>query len=284
MRTSCRAEANWLAVIALGTIMIASAFGACSLIVGPMPADAEPFDPPAVFTRWWAMMEACSGHSGDMAAVRWYRVPGSSFIHDGQSVGGFWRTPGNRIVLAEGGIDNGTLVRHEMLHALLQKLTHTRAHFFEACAPLVTCSKGCVGAEPWSPPTEDYVILPPDSLEIDSEAELLLPEADGERWLALTVTVRNTRGHAVVVASSGDARRPWTFSFHLQGPEGGLSTEYQADDSSRLFFQPYETKRWLYEFRVDSALTMYTVTTGSHLVRGGYARRWAGYDTVIVSR
>lgn len=53
-------------------------------------------------------------------------------------------------------------------------------------------------------------------------------------------------------------------------------------DSSALYFRPFETQQRLFEFRVESELTAYRVLPGTLLVQGGYAGRWAAYDTVMV--
>src|SRR4051812_12674298 len=47
------------------------AFAACDVSKSLLPADAETFEPPAVYTRWWRMTAACSGHERDMRAIRW---------------------------------------------------------------------------------------------------------------------------------------------------------------------------------------------------------------------
>ena len=230
------------------------------------------------------MTEACSGRSGDLSAVHWYRTPGSHIVRGEQAVGGYWNRYGNIIVIAEDGIERGSMVRHEMLHALLQSGGHPRPQFLGSCASLVLCKGICVQeAGPWQPPQNDYVVLPPDSLDIGSRAELLPPESDGQRWLALTVTVQNPRERAVLVAAPGDAVTPDTFSYDLRGPSGGISGSQGAADSSALFFQPFETKQWLFEFRVASDLSEYHITSGDYLVRGGYARQWSAYDTVAIS-
>ena len=265
------------------TLFVISGLAACRSATGPLPPNAEPFEPPAVYARWWAMTEACSGRSGNLAAVRWYRAPGSAVLLNGEPVAAFWGSRGNRIVLAEEQVDNGAGVRHEMLHALLQQRGHPRAEFLEACASVLDCPGVCAtDGGPWRPPRQDYVVLPPDSLDVDSEAKLLPPEADGQRWLAMQISVRNARDRAVVVAAPGDMVTPPTFAYDVRGPAGGISGADVASDSSTLFFRPHETKSRLFEFRVASELTPYRVPPGTHLVRGGYARLWAGYDTISV--
>ena len=283
MRLAIRQTASKLTPVGLTTLtvfVVVYSMAACSLMTAPLPPNAERFTPPAVFSRWWAMTEACSGRSGDLRAVSWYRVPRAQIALGDQSVAGYWSRNANRIVLAEPFIDDGATVRHEMLHALLQTGKHPRSQFLGACASLVG---GGGTTEPWRAPRIDYVILPPESLEVGSHAELLPPESDGQRWLALEVSVRNPRSSAVVVAAPGDPVTPPTFGYDLRGPSGGISGGEVATDSSSLFFQPFETKKWLLEFRVASDLSEYHVSPGSYLVRGGYARRWSAYETIGVS-
>jgi hypothetical protein len=276
----------------LGGLLVVCGLVACDLITGPLPPGAERFAPPAVYARWWAMTEACSGHSGDMAEVDWYRVPGSRFMRGGEWVGGYWNRYTNRIVLAEGGIEHGPMVRHEMLHALVRGDGHPRSQFLGNCASLVSCEGICVDdAGRWHLPRQDYVILPPESLGVISRAELLPRESDGERWFELTVTVRNGRGRPVLVATPDEWVIPRTFGYDLRGPSGGISSEQLAADSSTLFFQPFETRQYLFEFEVKSEpfdfktseVKKYHLSTGTYLVRGSYARRWTSYDTVAVS-
>jgi hypothetical protein len=258
---------------------------ACSLITGSLPAGTEPFVPPAVYTRWWVMTEACSGRSGDLGAVHWYRVPGSQFVDDGRVAAGAWNQSGNRILLAQKSLEQGPLVRHEMLHALLQSGRHPRSQFLGACASLVVCQGICLkDAGPWEAPRQDFVVLPPESLDVASRADLLPRESDGQRWFTLEVTVRNSRASAVVVAAPGDAVTPPTFGYDLLGPSGGTSGNEIATDSSTLFFQPLEAKQWLFEFRVTSDPSDYHVTPGMYLVRGAYARHWTAYDSIAVSQ
>jgi hypothetical protein len=205
-------------------------------------------------------------------------------MRDGQWVGGYWNRYTNRIVLVEIGIDRGPLVRHEMLHALLQTGGHPRSQFLAACASLVSCEEICIeDAGRWQLPRQDYVVLPPESLDVASRAELLPRESDGQRWFELEVSVRNPRARAVMVAAPGDPVTPPAFGFDLRGPSGGISGDDVATDSSTLFFQPFETKQWLFEFRVASDLSEYHISPGTYLVRGGYARRWSVYDTIAVS-
>ena len=261
------------------------AAAACDWAGAFLPADAERLDPPAVFARWWAMTEACSGRTGDLNDVRWYRVPGSTVEVDGRKVAGFWGSRGNRIVLPDERIDEGDVVRHEMLHALLQQAGHPREDFLEKCAPLVACAGTCVSdAGPWRAPVADYQVVSPEGLVVDSRAELLAREADGQRWVAVWITVRNPGTRAVRISATGEpGRPPSTFAIDVRGPTGTLRSNDFADDMSSLFFRANETRTRLFELRVASTLTGTRIPPGVHLLAGGYARRWSTYDTVVVA-
>ena len=88
-----------------------------------IPTGAVPLEAPAHFREWWASTEQCSGLTGSMDIIRWYVVPEvSSFETDiGEKVGLWIKTPTDAvIVLAESYADHELVVRHEMLHQLLQ--------------------------------------------------------------------------------------------------------------------------------------------------------------------
>ena len=278
-----------LAIALVGTIGMLS----CSSITPPLPPNAARFAPPAVYTRWWAMTEACSEHSRDLAAVQWYHVPGYLLHVNGQEASGYYSVNGNRIVLVDEMLDDGAGVRHEMLHALLGVGGHPRAQFLGACASIVDCQGSCVtDAGPWHAPST-FTVVPPDSIELASHATLQPPEADGQRWLALEISARNPLGRAVLVSVSPptgvppgsiSAESPRGFNYQVFGPLGGIASNMYVEDSSTVFFQPFETKQFLYEFRVDSDLTPHHIPPGQYSVRGGYAQLWAAAETIAVTR
>ena len=286
-RAASRTRSPWSMPVGLtlsAAFVVACGFAACNLITGPLPPNAERFAPPAVYARWWAMTEGCSGRSSNFGAIHWYSVPGSEFTRDGQPVAGYANRYTNRIVLAEATVEQGPIVRHEMLHAILREGGHPRSQFLDGCASLVHCQGICVkDAGSWQRPQENYVILPPESLDVASRAKLLPPESDGQRWLALDVTARNPRGRAVVVAAPGDPTTPATFGYDLRGPSGGISRNEIATDSSTLFFLPLETKQWLFEFRITSEPGDDHIPPGNYLIRGSYARNWSVHETIAVT-
>src|SRR5688500_4303804 len=130
----------------LPSAVAAVGLAACGSLVDPdLPTNAEQFSPPPVYARWWAMPQACSGLSGDLAFVSWHVVPGASTVPlNGQLVDGYWSGASNRIVIAEKARLAGGKVRHEMLHALIKARGHPRGKFLADCGGVVACPVPCV--------------------------------------------------------------------------------------------------------------------------------------------
>ena len=78
--------------------------------------DRRPFDPPPVSTERWYLTEGCSGRSGDLARIEWFLA--SSIDADGRPAKARWTEP-HQIVLVAGYETDERVVRHEMLHDLL---------------------------------------------------------------------------------------------------------------------------------------------------------------------
>ncbi|HJQ11408.1 MAG TPA: hypothetical protein VJ840_10300 [Gemmatimonadaceae bacterium] len=112
----------------------------CDRIVDPaLPGDAIRFTPPPVYAQWWTSTEACSGITGSLDAVEFYRIPNASTIPDKTygEVAAYWSPASNRIVLADFYEMQGQVVRHEMLHALLRVSGHPPEYFQGRCADVV---------------------------------------------------------------------------------------------------------------------------------------------------
>jgi hypothetical protein len=145
--------------IGLAVAVVLTGAIACTQAVGP-PAGSRQFNPPARYKAWWRLTESCSGLSGDFSKVRWYRVPNSdSFSLEGSTVNGAWYADGNRIALGDSEVNNGALVRHEMLHALLRNGNHPRNQFLGNCSDIVVCIDRCVHDGGGPPDTSDAAPL-----------------------------------------------------------------------------------------------------------------------------
>ncbi len=128
------------------TLLVSTACGS-DAITGPdpyFPAGAVAFNPPPrIYATWWADVEGCSHLSAPFASVHYYYFPASGFFYvKSDEVLGAWSNQGNRITVAEGVALDPFVVRHEMLHALLQTGDHPAAYFSTACVALVKVSGG----------------------------------------------------------------------------------------------------------------------------------------------
>ncbi|MBA3258729.1 MAG: hypothetical protein H0T68_04600 [Gemmatimonadales bacterium] len=115
--------------------------GACDFDV----AGSAHMDAPVVYREWWSRTEECSGLSGDFDRVEWLVVPGHSFECSSGQCAGHWRR-GHQIYLADGWKMNEMVVRHEILHELMNGGGHPNPPFGQGC-PL-TWETWPAGAEP----------------------------------------------------------------------------------------------------------------------------------------
>jgi hypothetical protein len=108
-----------------------------------------------LYQAWWIKTEECSGLKGDMSQVTFYAVDSpSGAISLGTEVAhGWWMRRGNRIYLPANALGEEWLVRHEMLHALLQRGSHPTEKFAEAChlASLRTWRDSSLTVDPLNP-------------------------------------------------------------------------------------------------------------------------------------
>ena len=122
---------SWRGPVYCVQLFAAVAFAtACEhMIVDPaFPPTSVAFTPPPVYARWWDMTQSCSGITGSLAAVSWLVVPGTSdFQFKGQTVSGYWTAGSNSIVIADSVQLDGSVIRHEMLHALIKGSGHPRS-------------------------------------------------------------------------------------------------------------------------------------------------------------
>jgi hypothetical protein len=116
----------------IGTLAGCETFGPRAAL----PAGVVRLAPPAEYHTWWEATEACSGESQRFERVEWYVVPGARTFStsDGLKVGEWSHSSaGVQIVLADAYADNELVVRHEMLHALLDREGHPAEYFEGRC-------------------------------------------------------------------------------------------------------------------------------------------------------
>ncbi len=122
----------------LGLLILSSASCADPTGLAFPEAAVERFEPPQKYALWWQQVEACAGRRADFSRVQWYRTIGNEPLEeeDGTRYGGYWWAQGNRIALRD--IHAGGIVRHEMLHAILQNGKHPLSMFAGRCAGIVS--------------------------------------------------------------------------------------------------------------------------------------------------
>jgi hypothetical protein len=126
----------WATRVRAGAVMCLTGALACAHRPLPVVYDAREFDPPDLYRSWWREVEECSTAEGDFDAMRWFEAPGVVFLVRGQMYAGYWFDP-DRIVIAEERLEDPLIVRHEMLHAILQQEGHGPEFTF-LCASLVS--------------------------------------------------------------------------------------------------------------------------------------------------
>jgi len=109
----------------------------------PLPGGSQPMVAPDMYARWWAQTEACSGRKGIIRRVSWFVVPNSEFFwYDGGTYDGYWFRYHHQIILASASVPDSAVVRHEMLHDLLDDGSHPREYFGKRCAGIVAQRSG----------------------------------------------------------------------------------------------------------------------------------------------
>jgi hypothetical protein len=259
-----------------GVLLVSVGVAACDRIVDPpLPGDAEQFSPPAVYNTWWNMAQACSGLTGSLGAVTWFKT--SEVMHDpntGETIAGYWSAASNRILLASGEVLDGATVRHEMLHSLIRSGGHPRSQFLGKCAGTVPCNGSCIReAGPYHPPPETPIGVGGESLDITVDVEPASPSSDIDGgFFSITVLVRNRSTHwATVVPSSPQTNPILTFSYDVRGSFGGSSISLTSQDPSDRIFAPGETKKTVFDFSIGDAPFASQLPPGEYTVSGGYS-------------
>ena len=269
--------------------MLVPLLGACEIATAPLPHGAERFDPPAVYAEWWSLTEQCSGITGDLASVTWYRVPGASDLpfNGESSVGGIWYQQGNRIVLAGDQQLAGDLVRHEMLHALLRSANHPRAAFIGGCDGTVVCIGPCVTASNPAPPDPLADSVPPSALDIEIAVTPSAPSSvvnDGNFMMVVTVRNNSSTPVIAVLPQSGDSGPPVLYGYVYSSGSGGVEYDLRLDSPKQTRFAAHETKHLIFDFHVVPIANdnRYEVTPGTHTFAGGYGEVAAAHTQVVV--
>jgi hypothetical protein len=274
MPSIARIDRRMLAAIT--PALLSATLGACYRPVDPeLPNGSVQFEAPSAYSRWWTMVQTCSGLGGDITTVSWYRVPtGADVVEGSSSIDGYWAPSTNRIVLSAGSVLDGGVVRHEMLHALLRSVDHSRLMFLDKCGGVVDCARDCIrDAGPPPPPDANAPTISASALEMGTSIEPAPPSASRDSGcFTLTVTVTNPRPIPVVVPLGGSRA---TFSYELRDASGaGAQGGVIALDPSDSTFGPGETKRQVFDFRVGLDTSGGKWRPGHYTIGGAYAGQW----------
>jgi hypothetical protein len=271
----------------VATVLGFAACGGDGIVEPPLPSDAQQFSPPAVYPTWWNMTQACSGLTGSLTAVTWYKT--DAVVHDvntGDLVLGYWSSAGNRIVLTTASVLDGGTVRHEMLHALLRVRGHPRDQFLGKCEGTVPCQEPCIsdaGAYPAPPEVPIHVTGDMIDLTVDVEPRNPTKAQDGG-FFSITVMARNRSTHwATVTPSLVQDDSASTFSFDVRGTtSAGFTGGDVALDPSERIFAPGETKKQVFDFAIGDSPFGNQLLPGNYLVRGGFSDYWSADSAFVI--
>ena len=122
-----------------GLCLAALAFGGCSAFAPAepeLPAGAVRLDTQPQYAAWFERTEACSGLTGQFKQIQWFVVPGAETFQTsaGPKVG-MWEKAGSvaRIIIAGNYVGHEMVVRHEILHHLLDREGHPAEYFVNRC-------------------------------------------------------------------------------------------------------------------------------------------------------
>lgn len=250
----------------------------CTNVTEPkLPKDATVFSPPPVYSTWWNMTQACSRLTGSLSAVTWYST--DEVVHDvstGDVIAGYWVGGSNRIVLnSQVKMDGGT-VRHEMLHALIQRSGHPRNQFLGNCAGTVDCERACVAAAgPYPNPPETPLQVGTESIDISLAVDPATPtHAIDEGRFSITVMTHNLTSHWITVTAAPGVDPLQTFAVDVHGTNGATGRNQLSNDPSQRIFAPNETKRQVFDLLIGDYPFANQLLPGDYVGLGGFAGWW----------
>lgn len=272
-----------LLLVSLGGVLAST----CRSPTAVFPPDgALPFTPPAVYASWWSMVEQCAGRAARFDAVRWFVMPGAhSFDLGDLRVAGVWTRAGNAITVGEHARMNGQLVRHEMLHAILQMGSHPRSQYLARCAGVVTCGENCIReAGPADLPGAAVPRVLPTALNVKVAVAPGTPtSAKDDGWFTLTVEAKNGRSTPVVIdlppSVAGSSRG---FAFDLVGPLVAYRRSVRVVDDAVTYFPPGATKQYVFDFQLAGTGNPAGLVPGTYSIRAAFGDHWSGWSTIKV--
>jgi hypothetical protein len=265
-------RASWCFGLLVGAGLVTS----CVVTTEPgFPSAARRVTPPAQFSVWWRVTESCAGVQRDFHAVQWYVVPDEELNVDGVHYDGYtWSGASPRIVVEESMLDAaGSLIRHEMLHALLNRGGHPRQYFVERCGDIVSCEARCVDeAGGYPPPTTTDAIVDADRLEVRAFiTPTPVSRSADSSWLAVVVEAHNPLPIPIRVRIDKDIVRGGFSGIQFwYEATGGLALGMTGTLDSLVAFGAGQTHRAVFDAKAHVP-GPFDVQLGPQLLTGGFS-------------
>jgi hypothetical protein len=96
------------------------------------PINARPLDPPSIYLEWWDEVERCTGVEARFDRINWFETDEIIDRDLGSSHPGVWQPP-HSIFIAHRHLYGRSIVKHEMIHDLLQTGDHSDP-LFDRCS------------------------------------------------------------------------------------------------------------------------------------------------------
>jgi hypothetical protein len=269
-RRAVSRRAFWSLAFAAGLVLPSLS---CDSLLVPLPADARRFAPPPIYKIWWEQIVSCANISRDMRELDFLVVRGRPTVDaEGEAAGRFYSYR-SAIVLGEAYQYDGSVVRHEMLHALMPTNGgHPREYFLHRCGDVVGCGNGypCPGMEnPLFALPATIVNLPAESLTVTASVKPGAPvqSVTGD-WLSLEILATNPRPYPVLVRFAEDTfpggARPFGFRVEYGATGHGGASWYDGFmyDEGMRYFRAGETKRAVFDFGIVGSGDPYPVPLG----------------------
>jgi hypothetical protein len=252
------------------------AASACDAPTTPLvafPERAVPWSAPAQYPVWWSLTEACAGRQGNMNDVQWYLWQDGPILLEGKWYEGYWWQDGSRILLSAEFTSDGQVVRHEMLHQLLQLEGHPTQYFDERCEGVVSGtgapSEGRADAALVARARE----VGPELLTISLATLPNRPRASqNDGWFVLDVQATNATPEPVWVRLDPFFEGYVGLGYAASG--AGRSGGFDRVQDARIFFAPGQRRHYYFDLH-EPAPTTFTV-------RGTMSRALSAPYTITV--
>ena len=234
-----------------------------------LPPGTQRLEPLPVFAFWWDLVQSCSGRTASMTDVRWLVSP--QVVVDGHEYQGYWWENGNRILLSDSRLKDGSVVRHEMLHAILRRGDHPPEFFADRCAGEVACND-CLPDGYGATAGDRAGAQSVTASELDVTVDVRQP---GNTYgvhsgvLAFTVRARNPLNRPVWVSIPADR----TFEHRIVG--AGITSGVYWTLEPRFYFGAGESRTMVFDVELCLA--------GSYTARGSFAGQASTEVPVLVA-